>query len=199
MYLFVRLLRKALRQKLWPLKVRFDSSEKHYHFVADRKLEGYSYGYRGRQKATDRGVFVRYPDKRDATKAAYYRHSAFSGRFVRFDGTWYLEIAPTYRYTSDGYRLHPFAADYVKKMKEIELNDAVAGQVIMWADVLRTPGDLIRPAYPHLTFGELAEFEIGVGFDEARWQPVDPSARTNEDEEVPSEELDLFAEVGNAG
>jgi hypothetical protein len=164
-----------------------------------RCLDSYSFGYQGRQKATDRRVFVRYPDKRDPKKAAYYRHSAFSGRFLRIDGVWYLEITPTYRFTSDGYRTHPFAADYVKKMKEIELNDAVAGQVIMWAEVLRAPPDLMRTAYPFLSFGDLQAFDIGVGFDDSTWQPADPGARTATDAEGDGELLDLFEDVSDAG
>jgi hypothetical protein len=201
-YLFIRLLRKALRQRLWPMRVRFDSRERHYHFMAGLGLAPYSHRYRARQKVTSRAVFERYPDRRDPKKTAYYRHSAFSDRFLRLDGVWYLEITPTYRFTSDGFRVHPFAADYVKKMKGMELNDAIAGQVIMWAEVLRAPPDLMRPAYPLLTFGELQSFELGVGFDETTWQPADPAdpaARADADGEEDEEVLDLFGEASDAG
>lgn len=194
---FIRLLRKSLREKLWPLKVRFDSSDKYYHFMADRELRGYSYDYQGPQVPTDRRVFVRYPDKRDPKKAVYYRHSAFSGQFLRFDGDWYLEITPTYRFTSDGRQVHPLAADLLKKIKEIERNSAVAGQVRMWAHILQTPGDLVRPAYPFVTFGNLAEFKIDVGLDDASWHPADPSARSADDL-GDDDTLDLFAEVDDA-
>lgn len=196
--LFVRLLRKALRQKLWRMGVRFDRDERHYHFTAGKGRSSRSVSYRSREKRTSRLVFERYPDRRDPSRIAYYRHSAFQGHFVRYDGAWYLEITPTYRFTSDGYEVHRFAADYLKKIKEIELNDAVAGQVIMWAEVLRDLPDLVRPEYPFLSFGELAAFDIDVGVDDGSWHSADPTARAGTDSEA-VEDLDLFADVEHAG
>lgn len=199
MDVFVRLVRKALRQKLWALRVRYDHDEKHYHFMASKDRKGYSISYRAREKTTSRTVFEAYPDKRDAKKIAYYRHSAFSGNFLRFDGIWYLEITPTYRFTSDGYHVHRFAADYLKKIKEIELNDAVAGQLIMWGSLLGAAPDLLAPAYPHLSFGELQTFEIGVGIDDGSWHPADSSARSAEETGDRGGTLDLFTEATDEG
>lgn len=197
--IFVRLLQKSLRTKLWKKRVRYDGGEKHYHFMASQDRRAYSISYRGREKATSRVVFEGYPDKRDSGKIAYYRHSAFTGKFLRFDGMWYLEITPTYRFTSDGYRTHRFAADYLKKMKEIELNDAVVGQVIMWAHVLSEPPDLLSPPYPYLSFGELQTFEIEVGINDMAWHPADPSTRAKDEVVTTGEILDLFAESSNEG
>jgi hypothetical protein len=195
--LFIRLLRKALRQKLWRMGVRYDGREKHYHFTAGKDKEPRAVSYRGREKHTSRAVFERYPDKRDPKKTAYYRHSAFQGRFHRFDGAWYLEITPTYRFTSDGYAVHRFAADYLKKIKEMELNDAVAGQVIMWAEVLRDPPDLVRPDYLFLSFGGLETFDISVGIDDASWHPRDDALVGVDPGGIDT--LDMFAQEEHAG
>ena len=53
-------------------------------------------------------MFKAYPYKSDPTKIAYYRHVGFERRFRFIGDKWYLEITPTYHFTSDGHQVHPF-------------------------------------------------------------------------------------------
>jgi hypothetical protein len=46
-----------------------------------------------------------------------FRHLAFRGQFRQFDKHWYLEVTPTYRFTSDGQILDRFHEDRLKGIK----------------------------------------------------------------------------------
>ena len=46
---------------------------------------------------------------------------------------WFLQITPTYHFTTDGGRISPLAASAMAGIKRLENNQAVHGQVIMWA------------------------------------------------------------------
>lgn len=166
---FVQLLNQTLSSRLYPLGIRFDRDEKYYHFMATRNLRTRRVSYRSRIKNASRDVFKPYPNKKDPKRISYYRHLAFKGQFRRYDSVWYLEIMPTYRYTSDGYRVHPFAQEYLKRIKEDESNDAVSGQVIMWASLLADQGGFLDTA-EFLRFGGLETFSLDVGVDDASWK-----------------------------
>jgi len=66
---------------------------------------------------------------------------------------------PASTFTRDGYREDRFAADHLKKIKEVENNGAVVGQSAMWRYYLtnRTSGDMLAREYPFLKFGAAAE------------------------------------------
>jgi hypothetical protein len=172
---FVTLLNRCFASRLGRLHVRWDNALRHYYFRATPNLSSRSVAYTSvKQKAT-RVVFTSY-EYRDAAKRAlgrpaYYRHHALEVRFLRFDAQWVLTLAPTYRFTSDGYVVHPYYESKLKGIKALENNQAVLGQVAMWASLLADSiGDLFaKEPYPHLGFGPLANGCIQVGFDEASW------------------------------
>lgn len=117
-----------------------------------------------------RTVFNTYLNKTDSRKVAYYRHDAFSRRFVRFDQSWFLEIVPTYHYTYDGDRESHYAAEYLRKIKARERNAAVRDQVRMWARYLRGEETLLDRGSWLLEFGKLLSFEIESGIDDSAWK-----------------------------
>jgi nucleoside phosphorylase len=102
---------------------------------------------------------------------SYYRHQAFRPHFTRIDGKWYLEITPTYHYTSNGYRVSPFYEDAINGIKRIERSGAVFRQVMFWARVLQdNKGSLLdQRVYPYLRFGRLLEFKIDYGIRDDVW------------------------------
>lgn len=165
---FVQLLNQVLRQKLWPA-MRYSESRECYYFAATADLAPRELAYRSRFNATKRVVFQGYPNRRDPQRMAYYRHSAFEGRFLGLDGAWYLEITPTYFFTRDGHYESLLTPDLLKGIKQLERNPAVLGQVLMWADYLASRGDLFTPAYPFLEFGSLQTFELAAGVDDELW------------------------------
>ena len=99
---------------------------------------------------------------------SYYRHSAFEGRFVRYGSIWYLQITPSYHFTRDGDRLSRYAPDLLSGIKRLENNQAVHGQVVMWAHFL-TERSLFDTGAQFLDFSSLQEFELDVGLNDEAW------------------------------
>jgi hypothetical protein len=166
---FVQLLNLALREKVWP-DLRYSERKDCYYFRATDDLSPRKISYTSPSgRTTPRTVFKGYLNKRDPTRIAYYRHSAFEGQFKLFDGAWYLEITPTYYFTWNGYRLDRWYENRLKGIKRLEKHPAVFGQVFMWADHLSRPSDLFTPEYPFLKFDALQRFNIKVGIDDKAW------------------------------
>jgi hypothetical protein len=185
----VRLLNLALKQKLYQLSMLYSSDLELYYFRATRNLRPRTISYRSLARGRPRTVFKAYPKAKDPKEIAYYRHSAFEGQFHRIEGKWYLEITPTYYFTSDGKQLHPFYEGYLTGIKRLEHNSAVLGQLLLFADHLTTPGDMYNPEYPLLRFGALATFDIGVSINDELWLPSEeepiPGGPTLSEERLP--------------
>jgi len=101
---------------------------------------------------------------------------------------------PTYVFTYDGFRLSRFHADYLSGIKRRERNRSVVSQLLLLAEYLRTNGTLFDPPYPYLTFGELLDFDLGVGVDDHAWLTQEDS----DEAEVLNRErqIRLFADDG---
>lgn len=178
---FVQLLNQCLRAKAQALALRYSKDFDCYYFGATNDLSEFKLGYQSLVNETSRTVFRGYPKKGKPKEMAYYRHSAFQGRFKRFGDGWYLEITPTYYFTWDGRRLDRFYEERLKKIKEQEKNPAVRGQVVMWAEYLSRDGNLFEPQYPLLGFGELMRFELDAGIDDAAWLEREEGGSENSD------------------
>jgi hypothetical protein len=166
---FVQLLNCALREKVRPFNMAFEHRHPFhcYYFRGNQDLKPLSFGYFGGKKETDREVFRAYYTRHG--KVRYCRHSAFKGQFYRFEDSWYLEVTPTYYFTRDGLQLYRFYEEPLKGIKVLERNNAVRGQLIMWAELLTMPPDMYRPEYPFLGFGPPAQFALSVGLDDNDW------------------------------
>jgi hypothetical protein len=165
---FVRLLNACLRAKLYRRGVKFSRENQCYYFRATQDLSEREYAYQSREHKTSRFVFKGYPKKSDHTQMSYYRHSAFEGRFVRYGRVWYLQITPNYHFTRDGERLSRYAPDLLSGIKKLETNQAVHGQVVMWAHLL-AERDLFDAGPRFLDFTSLLEFELEAGLDDEAW------------------------------
>jgi hypothetical protein len=168
-YIFVRLLNHSLAEKLYEHGIRFDRDFRHYYFKATQNLEPREITYQSLEKKVPRTVLSPYKKKGDPSQVVYYRHNAFEGSFKQIEEGWYLEITPTYRYTSDGYSIYRFYEDQLKGIKRLEDNPAVLGQVVMWASILKQPRDMFDAADPFLEFGELKTFELDAGLYDEHW------------------------------
>jgi hypothetical protein len=171
-----------------------------YYFAPTKDLSPRVVPYRSVKESTRRTVFLAYPyTKGDRVgEVAYYRHAAFFGEFRRFDGQWYLAVTPTYFFTSDGYRRHPFYESKLKGIKALEKNATVLGHVVMWATLLRgrdedDDGFFFTPPYPHLRFGKLATFDLPVGIEDATWLPNEVG-KVAESVSLTADDLPLFQE-----
>lgn len=172
---FLELVHRCLGARLRPLGVRFNPDREYFFFEATADLAPRPIKYRSMRRDSERFVFQHYTTKKSGEPVReFYRHYAFGGRFRRYDGVWFLEITPTYRFTSDGWNVLRFEESKLKGIKALEKNATVLGQVVMWADLLRgrhEQAELFDAGedYPFLGFGELETFGLDVGINEPAW------------------------------
>jgi len=167
--LFVHLLNICLNKKLRAWRVSYRRESDCYCVWATRSLKLRTYIYRSRKHKTTREMFGPYESKTTEGRIAYYRHSAFVGRFLYFGEQWYLEINPTYVFTSNGYNESKYAAERLAGIKRLEKNDAVLGQVIMWGRFLARPATFFQAEYPFLRFGKLVTFDCEQHINDKTW------------------------------
>lgn len=96
------------------------------------------------------------------------RHQAFLGKFLRFNGQWFLEVTPTHFFSTDGRTPYRYAESLESGLKRIERHRSVVGDLLMWKSVLA--GRELGHKYRHLEFNAPAEFELAVGIDDKAWQ-----------------------------
>ncbi len=184
---FVQLLNKCLAEKTQLLGLEFNKAHQHYFFPATKELQTQEVSYYGSKKRVSREVFKQYSKKDDPSQRAYCRHSAFEGQFLRLGDEWYLEITPTYHFTSDGYRKDKFRGERLQGIKRLDRNPAVLGQLRMWAVYLSRPQDLLSVNYPFLRFGQLATVDINASLLDDVWyksEEKDKSAEENTENQL---------------
>ncbi|MDD9974030.1 MAG: DUF4365 domain-containing protein [Candidatus Poribacteria bacterium] len=184
---FVWLLNMCLRKRTQLLQLDFNKTHQHYYFPPTKELKSYKVWYQSLQKKVSREVFGEYAKKSDPRQRAYYRHLAFKGYFLRLGDEWYLEITPTYHFTSDGYKRHKFRSELLQGIKRLDRNPAVLGQLLMWMDYLsRSTQSIFSSEYPFLDFGQLATVDINTSLPDDIWY--------NSEEE---DEVKRLGEAGN--
>ena len=176
---FTQLLNLCLAHRVSPMGMHYSIEAEALYFKASKPVDGidvlaaHTKSYRSRKVQTSREVFRPYFSKRDSKRVSYYRHVGFRRHFRRIDGKWFLEINPTYLYTTDGHDPHPFREELLSKIRNIEGNNAVAGSVVMFATLLQDDPMLFRETYPHLGFGLLERVQLPVGIEDAAWRKRD--------------------------
>jgi hypothetical protein len=168
--LFVQLLNQSLRAQL-ALHARYWPDDDCFAFAGRPQ----KHSYRSLKRTSKLSVVSEFSPKAADGRVFYHqRHLAFRGQFRRLGDNWYLEITPTYRFTSDGYSKDRFHENRLKRIKEIEGNRAVLSSVLFWADFLRPNSGLFVSQEPPLRFGELLSLSIGSGIDDRSWLSYDP-------------------------
>lgn len=191
---FVQLLNCCLRAKCHNLDIQFHPDRHYHYFRATEDGTDKSVSYPAMAQTTSRCVFRHYPSDRGA---GFYRHSAFEGQFRHFEGTWYLEIVPTYHFTWDGLRDHRHGDLLLQQIKRLERNPAILGQVVMWSWLLSKAdrGDLFSSAYDLLRFDQLEAFSTDFGIEDNRWLRAEDKKKQREiSEGLREEPLRLFDE-----
>ena len=190
--LFVELLNVTLQDQLREDDIAYSNMDKFYFHRASDDLNDRSRRYRSRRKNASREVFKRYQSKADPERTSYFRHVAFFGHFLDMDGNWFLQITPTYRFTKDGYRDSRFSAEALSGIKRLENNQAVHGQVFMWAEFLQK--ETLFSIHNLIKFHPLLQFTADSGFEDADWVKREEKERLEtvfaEDQEEQGE-LDL--------
>ena len=158
------------------------------HALRDKRVELPTKVIRWKlRKESDRAVFKAYYGKKDSTRIVYYRHLGFEPRFRRFGQSWYLEVTPTYHFTSDGYKVSNFAEAYLSGIKRIEKHAAVHADLRFWSYILTDRG-LFTRSTDFLTLCEPLTFSTDFGIPEEDWL-----GRADEEEKVQlaGDELEL--------
>lgn len=167
---FVKLLNLCLNERTYIQGLRLNKVHKFYHFKATKNLQTRRVWYRSIKHRVSREVFKQYAKKSDPSQRGFCRHSAFKGSFVRYENKWYLEITPTYHFTSNGSDEDLFHEGRLSGIKRLERNSAVVGHLLMWADFLSKPvQSLFHAEYPFLHFGKLATVEVASGIPDDIW------------------------------
>jgi hypothetical protein len=165
--LFVEVLNVTLQDQLREDDIAYSNMDNFYFHRASDDLSDRSRRYRSRRKNASREVFKRYQSKLDPGRTSYFRHVAFFGHFLEMDGNWLLQITPTYRFTKDGYRESRFSAEALSGIKRLENNQAVHGQVVMWAEFLQK--ETLFSQHNFIKFHPLLQFTADSGFEDADW------------------------------
>ena len=168
--LFVQLLNKTLRAQV-DSRLRFWPKDDCFAMVGEKRKQS----YKSLKRTSGLSVVSQFSSKaKDGRVFHYRRHLAFRGQFRFLDGAWFLEITPTYRFTSDGLKRDLFHESRLKKIKEIEGNRAVLSCVLFWANHLQPEDSLFAGPQPPIVFGELKTINVTVGVDDKSWQQNDP-------------------------
>jgi len=162
---FVRLLNHSLTEMLKQWRVRQRKSDHIYYFSAAKAFRPRRVDFSGTVAEQYRTVVQKYP----SGKTSYIRHAAFGGYFKKLDNAWYLEITPSYIFTTDGFAPSNYEAELLSGIKQLEHNDSILMQVQLWVDILTRKADLIHTEYPFLTFSNLLSFDLPFGINDKEW------------------------------
>lgn len=191
--LFAHLLNGALRDDLGAIGVWFFWQDDVFAFAGRPGTEPRRVEYRNLHQRSTMTVVSHYLAKlKDGTSLPYLRHLAFRGRFRLYQGTWYLEVTPTYRFTIDGKKKYRFHEFQLKGIKRLEKNRAVLSQILLWSAVLRgEAARAIGDRAPMLIFDDPPTFRIEAGMSEDEWIPLD-------EDQVPSDTESVKPDMGEA-
>jgi hypothetical protein len=195
--LFSWLLRGALQDDLGPRGIRFWNDDFVFAFKGSLDRAPRMLRFQNLHRESEITVVGRYQStsKKTGIVYPYLRHHAFKGRFRRLDGTWYLEVTPTYRFTEDGKTKYRFHAQQLAGIKRYDGNRALLSQLIMWGQVL-APNTLFAERCL-LGFGAIQVYHVSGSVPDEAWSARDPSAPTDEDSGAAG--MPLFDAVSRGG
>jgi len=167
---FVNLLNQSLKAQIGP-EVRYWPRENCYAIAGPpRRLS-----YQSLKRPSKISVVSRFTSiAADGRQFEWWRHMAFRGQFRFLEDQWYLEVTPTYRFTTDGFALDRFHEDRLRGIKALEGNRAVLSPVLFWADYLRPKASLFDSRTLALQFGRPLAFGCDVGIVDRAWLSDDP-------------------------
>lgn len=163
---FADLLRRTLLQQFKP-RVQWQPSKNLFYFAAPDNESISLTGPSGRSREV---ASVKHFVGRDGEeRISHIRHLAFVPRFVRFDGTWYLEVTPEWYFSWEG-REDGKADERRRWLKSRERNAAVTGHLRFWEHVLSGHVGSFGEQEVPLRFGPLRTERVAVGIDDRVWQ-----------------------------
>jgi Domain of unknown function (DUF4365) len=192
---FVQLLNRCFSQKLWGERIWYNKKERCYYFGADgtppKEAMSRTVKEISISRAVSKTVVGAHMSKTKPGQIAYWRHLAIKGKFILLGEQWYLEITPTYCFTSNGFWRSKFSETYLSGIKRIEKNSAVLRNILTWASFLQPKEDWFATRYELLKFGPLFNVTLDFGISDEEWLT---QAEGNEVKEL-QEDLNLSQEL----
>lgn len=176
---FVQLLNNCLNQFCFDQKIVFSHNNKLHYFVWDSKTAERQIRAKSLQKTGTQTVAKWHPSKRDGGEG-FFRHKAIQANFVRFGNRWFLEVTPTYFFTSDGKTEYWNSEKLLAGIKLLDRHLAVRSNLLLWRSIF-TEADLHK-RYKLIAFHPPVEFELNTGIDDEAWK------RTGVDEAISSDD-----------
>jgi len=180
---FAELMKYALRDDLATVDVAYFEREDVFAFRGDTSGER-TWRYKNASQWSTMTVVHHYPSKNG--DHLVLRHLAMEARFRYLGEKWYLEITPTYRFTTDGVTKFRFHQERLANIKRIEKNRAVLSQLLAWADTLN-PIDLFDGSRRWLAFERVPTFLIHESVPDDAWlatAPIDEDGDEDEDADL---------------
>lgn len=169
---FIQLLDGCFNEITSSWKLQWNAEQECHYFKPHPTKVERDFRYRARKNKTKRDVVSKQMGKVDKDRIAYYRHNAFSHRFLRYDTDWFLMLEPTYVFTSDGVSPDHYREEHLSGIKRLEGDAAVSGAIIMYLEMLRDRDSLFDKPYPFLGFGDIEWIECDVGIDDKFWAVI---------------------------
>jgi len=164
--------------------VRWRASDEVYFVKSNSGQREISLKSRGLHRETTSHVVFRAYLKKKSPDVSFCRHHAMRARFHEIEGSWFLEINPTYRFSRDGWKDDLFAAERLKKIKEFEGNPGIFSNAFMWSEMLTsTVADFWHREYPHLSFGGLLSISASKGIPDEAWRSSSSESKTMGEEQ----------------
>jgi hypothetical protein len=168
--LFARLLNACLKQLCWTRGLEFDNEQECFFFRPPIDLSTRQITCKSLERDGTRTVFERYQRKDDPSQTFCYRHQAFFNNLHRFDGKWFIEINPTYYFSADGRKSHPYSDQMLSGIKRLERHRSVVGHLLMWSEILASGPSLFSTYYEFLRLGQPERFRVDQGITDEHWQ-----------------------------
>ena len=177
---FVQLLNRCLRQFCFDQHIGYDGQKDLHYFHSrvdriKREIRCPSLQKDGRRSVAE------WHASKLSEDGGYYRHQAFKGKFVRFGDKWFLEITPSYFFTTDGKTEHRNSEVLLAGIKRMERHRGVLGHLLLWKSVF---SDLdLSKRYKMLKFSPPLELELKTGIDDEAWQKTGKAELETDDSE----------------
>lgn len=132
---FSELLRRCFGKICYDKGIDYDYKSGIYYYgysdedeLGDRKIQWVPpTDRRQKQKPTTRTVIKVVRNKKNKQKVYFYKHLAFSVRFIQSEEDWYIQISPDWHITWDGFQQPYYAGEKVSFYKKLEKPFAVYG------------------------------------------------------------------------
>jgi len=186
---FIELLRRSVEAQVRD-DLAFDKESKSLFFRAQAPGTKRRYEYRSLAQMTSADVVsVYHKEGRDVVM----RHHAFSPRYMRIGGDWFISVTSSFVFTSNGYQPHRASSVLLAGKKRFERNGSLRGQFLMWRHFLTASEEpqvdlLTDPAAldlrPRIRFEPLEPIAMERAVPEDAWRREDPTAREHASSEL---------------